>query len=376
MDQNTRIAVIGAGIAGLTVAGLLQQQGYQVRVYEQAARFWRIGAGIILGASTAKVMRRLGIEDGMVRAGIKPDAFVSRDVASGRILNELVFDAAREADFGGPFVNIHRADLHRLLVSRLKPGTIHFDHRLDGLDEGPGAAVLSFDNGERVEADIVIGADGIHSRVREAILGREPPRYIGKVALRAVFPSARAAGVPMRDCTKWWGADRHLLAYFMTDRRDECYVMAAVPSEEWGADTPPAPGTREDFLSAFPNAHPDLTALLEAVDNVSLLPICDRERNDVWSAGRAVLMGDACHAVRPFMAAGGSMAIEDAAILSRAIAACDSPEAAFRTYVANRVPRVGDVQRISAENSWLKLPGDTGWFFGYDPFTDTLDHAA
>lgn len=376
MDHATRIAIVGAGIAGLTAAGLLQQQGHNVAVFEQAENFSRIGAGIILGASTAKVMRRLGIEDAMVRTGIKPDAFVSRDVTTGATLNELVFDDAAERHFDGPFVNIHRADLHRLLVSRLRPDTIRFSHHLMGLDEAVDHVALRFANGTAFEADIVIGADGIRSVVREAILGREIPRYIGKVALRAVFPAARAAGVPMRDCTKWWGEDRHLLSYYMTERRDECYVMAAVPSDDWHADSPPAPGSREDFLKAFPTAHPDLRALLEATDNVSLLPICDRPRNDVWSAGHAVLMGDACHAVRPFMAAGGSMAIEDAAILARAIAACDSPEQAFRVYAANRIPRVGDVQRISAENSWMRLPGDTSWFFGYDPFTDALDRAA
>ncbi|MCX8997015.1 FAD-dependent monooxygenase [Rhizobiaceae bacterium BDR2-2] len=376
MDKSARIAVIGAGIAGLTVAGLLQKQGYRVAVYEQAESFWRIGAGIILGASTAKVMRRLGLEEGMVRTGICPDAFVSRDVETGAVLNELVFDEAAEARFGGPFVNIHRADLHTLLVSALAPGTIRFSHHLADIRPASDHVALRFHNGHAADADIVIGADGIRSVVREAIQGPATPRYIGKIALRAVFPRARAAGVPMRDCTKWWGDDRHLLSYFMTDRRDECYVMAAVPSDDWNAESVPAEGSSDDFLAAFPNAHPDLKGLLEATDNVSILPICDRVRNDAWSEGRIVLMGDACHAVRPFMAAGGSMAIEDAALLSRAIELCDTPEAAFALYEAKRIPRVGDVQRISVENSWLKLPGDTAWFFGYDPFADSLDLAA
>jgi 2-polyprenyl-6-methoxyphenol hydroxylase and related FAD-dependent oxidoreductases len=376
MDKTARIAVVGAGIAGLTVAGLLRQQGYSVTVFEQAQSFWRIGSGIILGASTAKVMRQLGIEDAMVRAGVKPDAFVSRDVTTGEVLNELVFDAEAERRFGGPFVNIHRADLHQILLSTLAPETLHFDHHLAGIDHAADGVRLSFTNGQHFDADLVIGADGIRSVVRDLVQGTSAPRYVGKVALRATFPTEKIAGVPMRDCTKWWGDDRHLLAYYMSERRDECYIMGAVPSDDWDESTPPREGSREDFLNGFAGAHDDLLGLMMAAEKVQLLPICDRTRNDKWSDGRIVLAGDACHAVRPFMAAGGSMAIEDGAILARAIAAGSSPEDAFRIYKTMRITRVGDVQRISAENSWLKTPHPTEWFFGYDPYAHELSKAA
>ena len=375
MDRQTRIAVVGGGLAGLTVAALLQRDGYPVAVYEQTPNFSRIGAGIILGANVAKVLRSLGLERNFTETGIRPDAFVSRTWDSGETLYELVFDAACEARFGGPFVNIHRADLHRILQTPLAPETIRFSHRLAGLDETPAGIRLAFDNGASTEVDIVIGADGIRSRVRDAILGKEEPRFIGRIAPRAVFPADRLGGLGIRDCTKWWGPDRHVLVYYMTARRDEVYVMAALPADRWDGDGTPIPGSRDDFVSALEGFHPELLRAAEAATDVSVWPIMDRPRNDRWHEGRVVLMGDACHAVRPFMAAGGSMAIEDAAILHRCIVDGSDPETAFRRYAANRIPRVAEVQRISIDNSWMHGPTEVDWFFAYDPCRAPLDAA-
>src|SRR4051812_44687254 len=135
MDRGTRIAVLGAGLAGLTVAGLLQRAGFAVAVYEQSHGFSRIGAGIILGANVSKVLRRLDLEAAFTTTGIRPHAFVSRAWATGEQLYKLDFDTDCEARFGGPFVNIHRADLHQLLQRPLQPGTIRFGHKLAGIDE-------------------------------------------------------------------------------------------------------------------------------------------------------------------------------------------------------------------------------------------------
>ena len=366
MQVGTRIAVIGAGLGGLTVAGLLQRQGFDVCVYEQAESFARIGAGIILSANGFKVLRRLGLADGILNTGIRPDAFISRDSRSGDVTFDCRFDAASEQRFGGPFVNIHRADLHSLLQSALAPGTIRFGHAFAGLDQQPDAMRLAFGNGTVQQADIVIGADGIHSRVRAAIQGEASPRFTGRIAQRAIFPPARIAGGSIRDCTKWWGEDRHVLVYFMTGRRDEVYVMTSVPAAGWEGDDTSIPGSREGFLDGFDDAHPELRRVLEAAETVMVWPIHDRPRDDRWSAGRVVLLGDACHPVRPYMAAGGASAIEDAAVLSRCLAGFDDPDEAFARYAATRIPRVAEVQRLSIENSWMRGPTELDWFFGYD----------
>jgi 6-hydroxynicotinate 3-monooxygenase len=367
MSARKTIAVIGAGQGGLSVAGFLQRAGFPVTVYEQAPAFSRIGAGIILSANAMKAFRRLGIEQDLIETGIKPESYVSRAWDSGETMYEIKFDAASEARYGGPYMNIHRGDLHGVLERVVTPGTIAFDHRLVGLDESREAVRLSFENGVRVEADIVIGADGIRSRVRENLLGFEPPRFAGAVAQRAIFPTERLRGSGIADCTKWWGPDRHILPYFMTSRRDEIYVIGVIPAAQWDSEASSLPCSRDEMLESFAGFHVDLRRVLEVADDVSLWPIYDRERNDRWSGGRIVLLGDACHPMRPFMAAGGAMAVEDGVILSRCLAACNDHGEAFRCYEATRIPRVTEVQRISIENSWMRGPTETDWFYCYDP---------
>ncbi|MCX7318277.1 MAG: FAD-dependent monooxygenase [Hyphomicrobiales bacterium] len=360
MDRGTRIAVLGAGLAGLTAAGLLQRAGFAVAVYEQTPGFSRIGAGIILGANVSKVLRRLDLEDAFAATGIRPDAFLSRAWDSGEQLYRLDFDADCESRFGGPFVTIHRADLHQLLQRPLVPDTIRFGHKLSGIEDRGDALTPRFENG---------------ARARELVLGKEGPRFIGRSAPRAVFPAVRIKGNPIDDCTKWWAPDRHTLAYYMTPDRQEVYVMAALPCDRWDGDGSPVKGDRDEFIAAFDTAHPDLKRAVEATEDVTVWPIYDRPRNDTWHKGRVVLMGDACHAVRPFMAAGGSAAIEDAAILSRCIAEFDDPATAFARYTMIRIPRVADIQQISIANSWMHGPTETDWFFGYDACTVPLDRA-
>jgi 6-hydroxynicotinate 3-monooxygenase len=372
MTRARRIAVVGAGLGGLTAAGFLQRAGFAVKVYEQAPAFSRIGAGIILSANVSKVLRRLGLQEALVAAGIKSDRYVSRAWDSGATMYEIVFDAEAERRYGGPYVHIHRGDLHEVLVQGVAPDTVAFDHQLVNLKETHDAVRLIFANGAEAAADLVIGADGIRSKVREFLLGPEPPRFVGAAAFRAIFPAARLDGFYIPDCTKWWGTDRHCLPYYLTGRRDEVYAIGVVPAASWDSEEQSLPATRAQYLDAFAEFHSDLQRVLNAVDGVTLWPIFDRERNDCWSGGRLVLLGDACHPMRPFMAAGGAMAVEDAAILARCLQQIDDLAAAFRTYEATRIGRVADVQRISVENSWMRGPTETDWFYCYDACTAPL----
>ncbi|MGP0095172.1 MAG: FAD-dependent monooxygenase [Xanthobacteraceae bacterium] len=368
MRRTTEIAVIGAGLGGMTVAGLLQRFGYSVKVYEQAPAFSRIGAGIHLSSNVMLVMRRLGIEKTLSDIGLHPDAFVSRKWDTGEILFELPFDPASEAHYGAAYINVHRGDLHAVLESALKPGTVTFGKRLCDIGHSGSTIRLFFAGGDQAEADLVIGADGVHSKAREFLLGPEKPRYTGHIAHRAIFPTALLQGLPIRACTKWWGPGNHILVYYMTQAREEVYIVTSAPQAEWTTDAAFVPCDRDEFVATFDGYHAELRQVVKAAPEVTKWPVFDREPVDQWSGGRMVLLGDACHPLRPYMAAGAAMAIEDAAVLARCIAEIgrDDADESFAWYEANRKPRVAKVQQISMANTWLRTPVDPDWLFRYD----------
>jgi 6-hydroxynicotinate 3-monooxygenase len=158
----------------------------------------------------------------------------------------------------------------------------------------------------------------------------------------------------------------------MTSSRDEIYVIGVVPAANCDCEATSVPSSRKGLLDDFEGFHSDLQRVLEAAEDVSLWLIYDRPRNDCWSGAGAVLIGDACHPMRPFMGAGGAMAVEDAAILSRCLSEFDEPVHAFRRYEATRISRVAEVQRISIDNSWMRGPTETDWYYCYDPCTTPL----
>jgi 6-hydroxynicotinate 3-monooxygenase len=368
MKRTTQIAVIGAGLGGMTAAGLLQRFGFSVKVFEQAPAFSRIGAGIHLAPNVLLVMRRLGIEQKLCDIGMHPDAFVSRRWDTGEILFELPLDPTSQAHYGAAYINVHRGDLHAALESALLPGTITFGKKLCELDQRGPAVRLLFEDGDRTQADLVIGADGVHSKVREFLLGPEKPRFTGHIAHRAIFPAARLNGLPIRACTKWWGPGNHILVYYMTQAREEVYIVTSAPQAAWTSEAAFIPCDREELVGTFKGYHAELRQVVQAAPEVTKWPIFDREPVEQWSGGRVVLLGDACHPMTPYMAAGAAMAIEDAAILARCIGdiGLDNAHESFAWYAANRKARVGRVQQISTANTWLRAPFDPGWLFSYD----------
>jgi salicylate hydroxylase/6-hydroxynicotinate 3-monooxygenase len=374
--SNLSIAIVGAGMGGLAVAGTLRRAGFSnIKVYEQASRFGRIGAGIQMMPNSMKVLRGIGVEDRLRKRAFAPYSHLNRVWDTGEVTTEL---AMPETLYGAPYLCMHRADLHDALASVVPDGMIELNRKLEGLDRKGGQVTLSFADGTKAKADLVIGADGVHSTVRDILLGPEKPFNRGRVAYRAVFPAeliGRDIG-PSR--TKWWGIDRHIVIYYTRADRSEVYFVTSVPEPiEWATrESWSAKGDVNELRAAYEGFHPDVRAVLEGCPDCHKWAILEREPLPTWSKGRVVLLGDACHPMTPYMAQGAATSIEDAAVLTRCLEAikADDVEGALKRYEAHRKPRTSRIQAISSANTWLqKGESDTSWLYGYDAWNVDLD---
>jgi salicylate hydroxylase/6-hydroxynicotinate 3-monooxygenase len=370
MNAAFRVAIIGAGIGGLAAAALLRRAGHDVQVYEQAPRFARVGAGIQMAPNAIKVLRRLGLEERLRRVAFQSELALSRVWDTGEVTSELKLGRDVEEKFGAPYLFLHRADLHAAIESVVPVDIVHLNMKLTGLDQKGGTVTLAFEGGARVTADAAIGADGVHSLVRETLLGPEQPRFSGRVAYRTTFSASRlaAAITPVR--TKWWGSDRHMVVYYVTAARDELYFVTSVPEKaEW--ITPESwsiRGDLEELRAAYAGFHPEVQAVLAACPEVWKWGLFEREPLPRWSGGRVALLGDACHPMTPYMAQGAASALEDAAVLARCLEGegADDLARAFSLYEATRKPRASAIQAGSSANTWLKGETDPAWVYGYD----------
>ena len=223
---SPKIAIIGAGMGGMAAAGTLRQAGLDVEVYEQAHQFGRIGAGIQMLPNSMKVLRGIGVEDRLRQRAFAPYSHLNRVGDTGELKRELPMP---EDLYGAPFLCMHRADLHEALTSIVPPEIIHLNKKLVRLEQNGGPVTLFFADGTTANADAVIGADGVHSVVRDIIIGPDKPIHRGRIAYRAVFDSNRLPQEISRSRVKWWGEDRHIVIYYTTRDRSQLYFVTSVP---------------------------------------------------------------------------------------------------------------------------------------------------
>ena len=373
--KKLSVAVVGAGMGGLAAAAALRLAGIEVAVYEQAQRFTRIGAGIQIGCNAMKVLRRFGLEQKLRADAFYPRSWNNKDFDTGTVRFDMIFGEDAEQRYGAPYLLAHRGDLHAALASAVPDEAVHLDHQLVSLEErSDGAVRLGFANGITAEADAVIGADGVHSVVRETLFGKDDPDFTGRVAYRTVYPAALLDGYRIDDCTKWWGPDRHIVIYYVKPDRSEVYFVTSQPEPGFAVESWSATGDVKVLRAAFAGFHPQVQRVLAACPAAHKRPLLDHDPLPRWSDGNVTLLGDACHPMTPYMAQGAAMAIEDAAILSRCLDGVDRSgvAAAFRRYETTRKPRTSQTQLSSRTNTWLRDATDPDWVYSYNAWTAPL----
>lgn len=377
-----KIAIAGGGVGGMTAAIALMARGHDVQIFEQTQSYGRVGADVNLTPNAVHALDGLGAGVGaaMRRTAARPESRISRMWDDGRETSRLPMSAAAEERYGAPQLTIHRADMLLALEQALAPGTIRFGRKVSGFREQGGKATLTFADGTSSDpADVIVGADGIHSAIRSQAFGPDAPRFTGLVSWRAVVPRSAVEGLDnLGSFTKWWGPESaRQIVVFPLSRGEEIFIFATTAASDWTEEGWTLPGEIADLRAAYVDFHPDARALLDAITEVTRSALHVREPMARWSQGRATILGDAAHPMVPFMAQGACMAIEDAVLLARALdTRSDDIPAALRLYEDSRRDRTAAVQRGSLANDWLKQGGNADWVYGYDAWAAPLGAAA
>jgi 2-polyprenyl-6-methoxyphenol hydroxylase-like FAD-dependent oxidoreductase len=346
--ENLKVAIVGGGIGGVSAALSLLKAGFDVHVYEQARAISEVGAGIVLTPNAVRVLRGLGLVGGLEEYGVAPVAWRQRRWDDGRTLLLSPLNRA-----GGPamFYTFYRPDVIAMLVARLPPERLHLAHRLAGFTDRGDGVELRFDGREAVTADIVIGADGIHSTVRELLFGPEHPRFTGCVACRVMVPAERLAHLDLpRESQLWMGPGKHFVHYPVNAGR-LVNGVCLIDRETWTKESWNEPGDVQATLAAYEGWHEQVRAIVASAEQIYIWGLFDRAPLARWSVNRVTLLGDSCHPMLPFLAQGAAQAIEDGATLAAVLASAggDGP-AALRRYEELRLPRTARIQAVAAGN--------------------------
>jgi salicylate hydroxylase len=346
--QSIRIAIIGGGIGGLTAAVSLLQAGFDVEVYEQTRLLSEVGAGINIGPNASRILIRLGLGDECSKVAFRSPAHHQRRWDDGRTLAFTPLGSAIEAAFGAPHMIFHRGELHAILAKAVPGERIHLGYRCTGFEQDEHGVRVMFENGVTATADVLIGADGIHSTVRRILLGPEKLRFACR-AYRGLIPAEKVPDIP-RESTSWLGPGRHLVHYFVSAGRLLNFV-GHVEQEAWISESWTEPGRVQDLRAAYAGWHPQVQRIIDAVDETFIWAVLDRPPISRWTFGRVTMLGDSCHPMIPFMGQGGAQAIEDAAALTACLLKCsDNVEAALALYEKIRLPRTSKIQTGSWDN--------------------------
>ncbi|WP_407530234.1 FAD-dependent monooxygenase [Methylobacterium oryzisoli] len=362
-----RVAVIGGGIGGLTLGLALRAHGLQADIYEQAAELAEIGAAVALSANATRELERLGLGAGLAAVSTEPTELIHRDGRSGARIAAFPVrnDGAYRARFGAPYYGVHRADLQKVLSGGLAGEGLHLGHRLTAVDQQGDVMALTFANGAEVEADLVIGCDGVRSEVRRWITGGEKVRYSGTSAFRGVVPMGLLPSLPDPEAIQFWmGPDAHLLHYAIGGQADSVNFFAVVEGPQtWTSERWLTVVDAGEHRAGFAGWHPAVIEMLDALPQTQRWGLFVTDPLRRWHRGRAVLMGDSAHAMLPHHGQGANTTIEDAVTLAELLAAGGARDldGMMRRYQGLRQTRTRTIQRSAwATNRLLHLPDAAG----------------
>jgi salicylate hydroxylase len=382
MTQVHNITIVGGGLAGLAAANALQKFGFEVEVFEQSPTLGEIGAGISVSSQAIKALRAIGVGEKTAAVGNVSQGIQTRNMHTGE---PLEFREPAAARYGAPHCFFHRADLLNALASGIESAHIHLGQRLTGIEERQSGVTLTFANGTTRRADIVIGADGIHSVVRRTLYGEDHPVYTGQMVWRALLKGSDVSPEITEPTgnNQWLGEGRHLMSYYLRGR-EVINVVTQQDTDQWVEEGWSIAGDPDEMRASFPNPEPKLKTLLSLVTHCSKWGLFTRPLTDSWGRGRIQLIGDAAHAMLPNAGQGAGQSFEDAYILARWLdAERHDPVEALGNFRRIRIPRVHAVQRRSLANARMKHTVDRkvqkawlskeetadgmAWIWGFDP---------
>ncbi len=349
-----RIAIVGGGLAGLAAANALARVGIEADVFEAAPALGEIGAAVNVAPNATRTLIAIGLGDKIAAVGTTSPGIYTRNMQTGEYLefNDRRKTAART---GAPYYTFHRADLLDVLASALDRRLIHLDHRLVGIEERSDRVVLAFAGGAKVEAEFVIGGDGVRSVIRQALYGQDNPSYTGQMVWRTLLNGSDVPPDVLEPTghIQWVGPGCHLLAYYIRGTR-LLNIVTQEDTDKWVEEGWSTRGDPDEMRLSFPNPEPRLKKLLSLVTECSKWGLFTRPLTDNWGRGRIQLIGDAAHAMLPNAGQGACQAFEDSYVLARWLEACPDPAEAFANFRRIRIPRVHAVQRLSLANARFK----------------------
>ena len=350
-----KVAVVGGGIGGLVLALAMRERGIGIEVYEQADELREIGAAVALSANGTRELRRLGLGEQIESVSVVPSALVIRRWDSGEVIADhpMGRDGTYEATFGAPYYGVHRVALLQALADRLADEGVNLGRRCVGVDERDSGAALRFADGSSATADLVVGADGVHSVIRRHVVGEVRGRFSGTVGYRGLVPVEAMPSLPDPTPLQFWAGPRRHLLHYAIDGGRTVNFLAVVRTPEWTADTWMEECEVSDAVDAYAGWHPAVTEMVGATNVGARWALFDLAPLERWHTDRVVLMGDAAHAMVPHQGQGANQTIEDAIALADCLAADDDLASALRHYEESRRKRTARVQRWSRRTADL-----------------------